>query len=230
MAAARPPDIFSEAERYYRALNGRRVDFVLVGGVAVNLWGIPTDTGDIDTVILLHRPDDLERAFGAARTLGYSAVALKMKDGRFFSVPRDFRRWSEFQALAAPPPAVAFVRLRSGRAPYPIDLNLVLTGVTPEKVWQNSLPAGLGKTRVRVISFEDLVRNKRAIVQDPSSDDAERLKAQRHLQLLDLAVRAGRGGRLTEGFSGRRYRKVQGRMRLVEVTRVRGKERIRLIV
>ncbi len=224
MAAAEPPSIFAEAERFYRALNERRVDFVLVGGVAVNLWGMPTETGDIDTVILLHRPDDLDRTFDAARALGFSAVALKMKDGRFFSVPRDFR------ALAAPPPAVAFVRLRSGRIPYPIDLNLVLTGIAPEKVWRDSLPARLGRTRVRVISFEDLVRNKRAIVKDPSSDEAERLKAQRHIQLLDMATRAGRGRRPVEGSTGRRYRKVQGRMRLVELTRVKGKERVRLIL
>lgn len=223
------PPILAEAEALFARLGRERVDSVVIGGVAAILWGTPTDTVDIDLVVLLRGPETLHKAFRVLKGLDYFPTELKAKDGRFLRGGREFRGWSDFERLAAPAGNVAFMRFASARR-LRVDFNLTLTGVSPEKVWENRLPTRLGRTRVWVISFEDLVRNKRAIAKEPSSDEAERLKAQRHLQLLDLAVRAGRGERLMEGVPQRRYRKVLGKTRLVEVTKVEGKERLRFIV
>ncbi len=55
------------------ALDQARVDYALVGGMAVAVWGAPRATRDID---LLVRSEDLARAMGAVREYGFSLAAL----------------------------------------------------------------------------------------------------------------------------------------------------------
>ena len=72
--------LFDELHTLVRALDAAGVEYALVGGLAVAVWGAPRATKDID---LLIQPDTLPRAMAAARECGFTLEALpfEFKDG-----------------------------------------------------------------------------------------------------------------------------------------------------
>ena len=72
------------------ALNGARVPFIVVGGLAVNAHGLGRLTWDVDLVIRLE-PDVIRRAFAALGSLGYAPRVPITADG--FADPEQRRRW-----------------------------------------------------------------------------------------------------------------------------------------
>ena len=73
-------NLFDELRGVLDALHGETVDYALVGGLAVAVWGAPRATKDID---LLVRRDDLPRALAAVAGHGYTLTAapLVFQDG-----------------------------------------------------------------------------------------------------------------------------------------------------
>lgn len=69
-------NLFDELVEVVKALDRSSVDYALVGGLAVGVWGAPRATKDID---LLIRPEDLTRAKEAVRHVGYGLEALPMQ-------------------------------------------------------------------------------------------------------------------------------------------------------
>jgi len=72
--------LYDELRAVLRALDDARVDYALIGALAVAVWGAPRATKDIDLLVLAH---DLERARSAVAPLGFSLPGLpfKFKDG-----------------------------------------------------------------------------------------------------------------------------------------------------
>ena len=72
--------LFDELHTLVRALDAAGVEYALVGGLAVAVWGAPRATKDID---LLIQPDALPRAKAVARACGFTLEALpfEFKDG-----------------------------------------------------------------------------------------------------------------------------------------------------
>ena len=72
--------LYDELRSVLNALDQARVDYALVGGMAVEVWGAPRATRDID---LLVRSEDLARAMSAVRGRGFTLPALlfEFKDG-----------------------------------------------------------------------------------------------------------------------------------------------------
>jgi len=60
----------NSAEQIFRALNGAGVQYLVVGGLAVNAHGYLRFTKDIDFVVQL-LPENIKQAFAALGTLGY---------------------------------------------------------------------------------------------------------------------------------------------------------------
>ena len=79
-ARIQPMTLFDELRTLVRALDAAGVEYALVGGLAVAVWGAPRATKDID---LLIQPDTLPRAMAAARECGFTLEALpfEFKDG-----------------------------------------------------------------------------------------------------------------------------------------------------
>jgi hypothetical protein len=69
-------NLFDELVLVVSALDRSSIDYALVGGLAVGVWGAPRATKDID---LLIRPADLDRAKESLRQVGYSLEALPMQ-------------------------------------------------------------------------------------------------------------------------------------------------------
>ena len=72
--------LYDELRSVLNALDQARVDYALVGGMAVAVWGAPRATRDID---LLVRSEDLAKAMSAVRERGFTLAALlfEFKDG-----------------------------------------------------------------------------------------------------------------------------------------------------
>jgi hypothetical protein len=66
-------NLFDELRALVTALDAAGVEYALVGGLAVAVWGAPRATKDID---LLIQPDSLPRAKAAARECGFTLEAL----------------------------------------------------------------------------------------------------------------------------------------------------------
>jgi len=65
--------LHEEFARVVDALDSSGVEYALVGGLAVAVWGAPRATKDID---LLIRRDDLAMAMAAVRPCGFTLEAL----------------------------------------------------------------------------------------------------------------------------------------------------------
>jgi hypothetical protein len=73
-------DLNDELVALLASLDREGVDYALIGGLAVAVWGAPRFTQDIDLLVL---PADVERAKAAARLCGFTLESLPMdfKDG-----------------------------------------------------------------------------------------------------------------------------------------------------
>jgi predicted nucleotidyltransferase len=133
------------------------VEFLLVGGYAVAFHGRPRATKDIDIFLSASR-ENLERAAGAlARGAPEQVVAaiLSMKE-------------SEIVFMGEPPLRVDFLR--------------AIDGVAPADLFAQAVDAVVDGTRVKVISLDHLIENKRAAGRPRDLLDAtflERVRARR---------------------------------------------------
>jgi hypothetical protein len=79
-ATIRPVTLYDELRIVLDALDQVGVDYALIGGLAVAVWGAPRATKDIDLLVLR---DDLSRAKDALRDRGFTLEALpfQFRDG-----------------------------------------------------------------------------------------------------------------------------------------------------
>ena len=72
--------LFDELRAVLEALDASKVEYALIGGLAVAVWGAPRATKDID---LLVRAEDVARAKAGLRDRGFTleAFPLEFKDG-----------------------------------------------------------------------------------------------------------------------------------------------------
>jgi hypothetical protein len=72
--------LYDELTAVLGALDGAGVEYALIGGLAVAVWGAPRATKDID---LLVQRADVPRAMAAVRSLGFTLGGLpfELKDG-----------------------------------------------------------------------------------------------------------------------------------------------------
>jgi predicted nucleotidyltransferase len=129
-----PPDFRELLEEFDRD----EVEFLIVGGYAVAFHGRPRTTKDID-LVLEGSTENLERASRALARFGAPAnvvaAVAQMKDAD-----------------------VVFL----GQAPLRIDLMRSIDGVGTASLFAEAVDAELDGVRVRVISLDHLVTNKRA--------------------------------------------------------------------
>ncbi len=114
------------------------VDFMLVGGYAVALYGLPRMTFDIDFWIMAN-PGNAATVMRALRAFGAPMMDLKEDD---------------FHA-----PGMIF---QIGNAPCRIDILSVVSGVAYEEAAPRAVTMEVDGISLKVISLDDLIANKRA--------------------------------------------------------------------
>jgi hypothetical protein len=141
MAKREPPDV----ERIFAALDAHGVDYVVVGGIAVQVHGHVRMTNDLD-LIPSPTPENLKRLAAAlrdlqARILNPGSKHLKI-DARM--LPR-----ATLWQLSTLDGDIDILHEAPGEAPYP-------------QLRSRALPIALGDLTIPIASRDDLIAMKRA--------------------------------------------------------------------
>ena len=142
------PQDFSE---FLKLLNDHHVDYLLVGGFAVAIYGYPRATADMDIWVARKRAN-AERLVACLREFGFDTPSLKPE---LFDDPDRI--------------------IRMGEAPLRIEILSEIDGVVFEDCMSRAEIQNVDGTPVRVISLEDLKTNKRSSGCPKDLDDLENL-------------------------------------------------------
>jgi hypothetical protein len=135
----------------FAALNAEKVEFLIVGGYALAVHGVPRFTKDLDVWV---RADESNAprvwqgldAFGAP--LGSLTLADLKSPGIIFQI---------------------------GVPPNRIDILTGIDGVTFDEAWKNRVSSAYGDQGVMVIGLDELIRNKKATGRPQDALDADTL-------------------------------------------------------
>jgi hypothetical protein len=144
-------NLFDELMALVAELDAHGVDYALIGGLAVAVWGVPRATKDIDLLIL---PEAIERAKEAASRRGFVLAAgpLKFRDG--VSIER-------------------VSRVRDG-ALLTVDFMLVSEGLTA--AWASRTQLRTVERTLSVVSRDALIAMKIAAARPQDIADVEKLR------------------------------------------------------
>jgi hypothetical protein len=146
-------DLYTELLTVVRALAADRVDYALVGGLAVAVWGAPRATKDIDLLVL---SKDVEQAKETLRRAGYVLEALPMTfhDG------------------------MTIHRLNKVANDGLMTVDLLLVDANLERVWNSRAPRPIEGGEITVVSREELIAMKLAAGRPQDEADVVRLLEQ----------------------------------------------------
>jgi len=123
---------------FIESLNSHRVEYVIVGALALAHHGAPRYTGDLD-IFVRSSPGNAERLESALQQFGLGALGLSASDF-----------------------LVANRVIQLGVPPLRIDLLTSLTGVTFDEAWVGRIETKIEGLPLNFIGREELIRNKRA--------------------------------------------------------------------
>lgn len=139
-----------------RAFRDAQVRFLVVGAHAMSVHGTPRATGDLD-VWVEARAANAERVWLALRSFGAPLDAL--------DVVEDFATEDGVVQLGVPPRR--------------IDLLTSIDGVCFASAWERRVVADVSGCAVGFLSYEDLLRNKRATARPKDLQDVAMLEQTR---------------------------------------------------
>ncbi len=138
----------------FTALEKNTVKYVVIGGVAAVLYGVPRMTGDIDLFIEAS-PENARCVLNALADLGYDTAELVTPDGLI---------------------AVKFLMFENG---IKIDVMLDIPGLDFATAWANKETMHAGKQMFYVVSKADLISSKLASGRERDLADAAALQDER---------------------------------------------------
>jgi predicted nucleotidyltransferase len=150
----------------FKELNQLKIDYLVVGGLAVNFHGIPRMTYDIDLMIHLE-PQNILRLVSKVSSWGYRP-----------KIPVDS------QDLADEPKRNSWIQEKGMKAfnfyseTLPIgEIDLVIDSPIPyEKLKKNSVIIEIEGEKIPVVSVHDLIRLKTAAGRKQDLADVEHLR------------------------------------------------------
>ena len=121
-----------------RCLNKAGVDYILVGGWAVNMYGYIRATVDLDIWVLADA-DNAKKIYTAVAEFGAPVSQMK---------PEEFAEYGMIFQI--------------GVAPCRVDIISKISGVSYTDAVARAVPKTIDGIPVRVISLDDLIANKKA--------------------------------------------------------------------
>ncbi len=121
----------------FRSLNAHDVRYLVIGGIAAALHGVPRATFDLD-LLIEPTPDNAERLLKALREAGIVTAELTDPDSLLeheISVFKDILR---------------------------IDVQIQTPGIRFEDAWKNKVEVPYEGETILLVSKEDLIRSKKA--------------------------------------------------------------------
>jgi hypothetical protein len=150
----------------FRTLHEERVDYVVVGGLALNLHGVERATMDVDLALAMDEAN-LRRFLKAAATL---------KLGPSLPVPLEALCDSkQLDAWAAEKHLIAFSLHAS--APNLPTVDILLRPAVPfEAMYRNRIEKDIGGVRLNLVSIDDLIALKTGTGRKQDASDVEALR------------------------------------------------------
>jgi len=133
-------------------LNSKKVEYLVVGGYAVALYGYPRSTGDMDIWIAISK-DNARKTVETLKKFGFDAPQLK--EELFLEKEKN---------------------IRMGNPPLRIEILTSIDGVEFTKCYRNKNTVTMDDIDVNFISLEDLKKNKRASGRHQDLADLENLE------------------------------------------------------
>lgn len=135
----------------FRALEKHQVRYLLVGGLAMNLHGVPRMTMDVDLVLVMDE-DNLDRFIACAGELNLTpSVPVPLKD---LKNPEQRRFWHEHKRM------IAFgLQNTQARIPTMVDV-LIAPCIDIDLAMQRAVVRDLDGTQVLLASIEDMITLK----------------------------------------------------------------------
>lgn len=147
------PDIFDKDHlEFIRLLNKHKVEYLLIGGVAVNLYGYSRGTGDID-IWIGPSGSNRERVIAAVEEFGYDTSDYKKMDID----------------------EITMFSLGSRNEPGHIELTNRIAGIKFDEAYSRVQAKEIEGTQIKVIHYNDLIINKLASARPRDLDDVENL-------------------------------------------------------
>jgi hypothetical protein len=138
-------------EELFNELNKAKVKYLVAGGVAVILHGLPRITGDLDILLYLDK-ENLKRLDKAISKWGYveriPVSLLSLGDHKLV------RKWFKEKNLQA------FTLSLLGKLPLQIDI-IIEESLKFDKFEINKVEKKDGKLMIPVVSIDDLIRMKK---------------------------------------------------------------------
>ena len=145
-------ELIEDFKDMFRVFNEEGVKYVLVGGIAVNIHGYSRYTQDLDLFILA----DLENSKRVIKALIKFGAPMNNISEKDFC-----REGTIFQM---------------GVKPDRIDVLTEISGIKFDEVYKNAEDIKLHDFSCKIISIEDLIKNKLASGRNRDLDDVENLE------------------------------------------------------
>ena len=153
-------------ERLFKTLNGKGVRYLVVGGVAVNLYGIERATGDVGLFVDF-KEQNLNRFIEAARSL--NLVPRAPVDIQHILDPGTRKTWIEEKGM------MAFSMYDKVNAWFQVDI-LIHEPLNFDETYDKKEEMDLEGTLVPVASVEALIAMKEGTGREQDEADAAHLK------------------------------------------------------
>lgn len=145
-------ELRSDWKEWLELLNSKSVEYVIVGAYAVAHHGHPRLTGDFD-VLVRPEPQNIDKLLSCLEDFGFGSLNLTAED--FL-------------------PEGSGVML--GHAPGRVDILTGISGVSADEVFVHSIEGRISGVSVRFISYQLLLKNKRATGRLKDAQDVDILE------------------------------------------------------
>ena len=151
----------------FHALHRHQVDYLLVGGLAMNLHGVPRMTMDVDLVLVMNEAN-LDRFIACAQELELTPTApvalISLKD------PGQRAIWREQKQM------IAF-GLQNTRARLPVMVDvLIAPPLDIEKAFSRAVERKLEDLPIRLAAIDDMIALKQGTGRLQDVSDIEHLE------------------------------------------------------
>jgi len=138
-------------EQVFKVFQDQNVAYLIAGGMAVNLHGVPRFTKDLD-ILVDTTPSNLKRLGAALKQLGYRPrVPVTMEE---FLNPVNWPKWKKEKGM------IAFT-LHRPAVPYE-EIDVLINSPVPYGIARKGrVKLKVGALSVQLISIDDLIRMKR---------------------------------------------------------------------
>jgi hypothetical protein len=144
----------------------KKVKYLMVGGLAVSLYGVPRTTMDID-IIISTTPQNINKILSLLKELGY--VPRLPVDPADLADPKKVKDWVENRNLKA-------FSFYHKKANYMVIDILLVHPLEFEKAFKNKTVKKAGDIEFYLASIDDLIRTKKASGRPQDLCDIEMLK------------------------------------------------------